>query len=93
MPLISLIVAASTNHVIGVDGRLPWHLREDLRHFKAVTTGKPIVMGRKTYASIGRPLPELAIVRCPPSIFDYRYEDFEILGYEAHPHIKAAVAV
>ena len=57
MPLISLIVAASTNHVIGVDGRLPWHLRDDLQHFKAITTGKPIVMGRKTWASIGRPLP------------------------------------
>ena len=39
------------------------------------------------------PLPKLAIRRRPPSIFDYRYEDFEILGYEAHPHIKAAVAV
>jgi dihydrofolate reductase len=57
MPLISLIVAASTNHVIGVDGQLPWHLRDDLQHFKAITTGKPVVMGRKTHASIGRPLP------------------------------------
>ena len=55
---VSLIVAASTNNVIGSDGELPWHLPDDLRNFKHLTTGKPIVMGRKTFASIGRPLPE-----------------------------------
>ena len=55
--MISLIVAASTNNVIGAAGRLPWHLSDDLKRFKSVTMGKPIVMGRKTYESIGRPLP------------------------------------
>jgi len=55
--VISLIVAASTNNVIGVAGDLPWHLSDDLRRFKALTMGKPIVMGRKTWESIGRPLP------------------------------------
>ena len=55
---ISLVVAASKNHVIGRDGGLPWHLPDDLRHFKRITTGKPVIMGRKTYESIGRPLPE-----------------------------------
>jgi len=55
--LISLIVAASTNNVIGVAGGLPWHLSDDLKRFKALTMGKPIVMGRKTYESIGRALP------------------------------------
>ncbi len=55
--MISIIVAASTNNVIGVQGDLPWSLSDDLRHFKAVTMGKPIVMGRKTWDSIGRPLP------------------------------------
>jgi dihydrofolate reductase len=54
---IALIVAASQNHVIGLDNQLPWHLPEDLQYFKAVTMGKPILMGRKTYDSIGRPLP------------------------------------
>jgi dihydrofolate reductase len=54
---ISLIVAASTNNVIGVAGDLPWHLSDDLKRFKALTLGKPIVMGRKTYESIGRALP------------------------------------
>lgn len=54
---IALIVAASQNNVIGLNNQLPWHLPEDLQYFKAVTMGKPILMGRKTYDSIGRPLP------------------------------------
>jgi dihydrofolate reductase len=54
---ISLVVAASTNNIIGVAGDLPWHLSDDLKRFKALTLGKPIVMGRKTYESIGRALP------------------------------------
>lgn len=55
--ITSLVVAMSKNHVIGVDNHLPWHLPADLKHFKTVTLGKPIVMGRKTYESIGKPLP------------------------------------
>lgn len=54
--MISLIVAASTNDVIGIDGRLPWRLPDDLRRFRALTMGKPIIMGRRTFESIGRPL-------------------------------------
>lgn len=55
--MISIIVAASENDVIGRQGDLPWRLSDDLKHFKAITMGKPIVMGRKTWESIGRPLP------------------------------------
>ncbi|HEY9198443.1 MAG TPA: type 3 dihydrofolate reductase [Gammaproteobacteria bacterium] len=55
--LISLIVAMDRNRLIGRGNALPWRLPADLRHFKAVTMGKPILMGRKTYESIGRPLP------------------------------------
>ena len=55
--MISLIVAASTNNVIGLHGDLPWRLSDDLKRFKAVTMGKPIIMGRLTWESIGRPLP------------------------------------
>ena len=55
--LISIIVAMSENNVIGKDNDLPWRLSNDLKWFKANTTGKPIVMGRKNYESIGRPLP------------------------------------
>ncbi len=58
---VSAIVAMSENHCIGRDNDLPWHIPEDLKHFKAVTLGKPIIMGRKTFESIvarlGKPLP------------------------------------
>ncbi len=54
---ISIIVAMSVNRVIGRDNKLPWHLPADLKHFKQVTLGKPVLMGRKTWESIGRPLP------------------------------------
>ncbi|MBO6505700.1 MAG: type 3 dihydrofolate reductase [Kordiimonadaceae bacterium] len=54
---VSLIVAMADNNAIGVDNQLPWHLPADLKYFKAVTMGKPIIMGRKTFESIGRPLP------------------------------------
>lgn len=54
---ISIIVATSKNNVIGRDGGIPWHLSADLKRFKALTTGHPIVMGRRTFESIGRPLP------------------------------------
>lgn len=55
---VSLVVAAAKNNVIGRDGELPWHLPDDLRHFKRLTTGKPVIMGRRTWESIGRPLPD-----------------------------------
>jgi dihydrofolate reductase len=56
-PRLNLIVAVARNGVIGRGGTLPWHLSEDLRHFKRTTLGYPIVMGRRTWESIGRPLP------------------------------------
>lgn len=56
-PEIVLVVAAADNGVIGLNGKMPWHLPADLRHFKRLTTGKPVIMGRKTFASIGRALP------------------------------------
>ena len=55
--LISLIVAHSSNRVIGIHGQLPWYIPDDLKYFKAITIGKPIIMGRKTFDSIGKPLP------------------------------------
>jgi dihydrofolate reductase len=56
-PQISAIVAMTENRVIGYQNQLPWHLPADLQHFKAITSGHPILMGRKTFESIGRPLP------------------------------------
>ena len=55
--IISMIAAMAANRVIGKDNKMPWHLPADLKHFKKVTLGKPVVMGRKTFESIGRPLP------------------------------------
>lgn len=55
--MISIIVAYANDRVIGKDGKIPWHLPDDKQHFKRVTSGHIIVMGRKTFASIGRPLP------------------------------------
>ena len=54
---LAIIVAAAKNGTIGRNNQLPWHLPQDLKYFKSVTLGKPVIMGRKTYESIGRPLP------------------------------------
>ncbi len=55
--IVSIIAAMDRNRLIGNKNQLPWHLPADLAHFKKVTMGKPVIMGRKTYESIGRPLP------------------------------------
>ncbi len=73
---VSLIVAMANNRVIGVGNQLPWHLPADLKHFKATTLGKPIVMGRKTWESIGRPLPgrkNIVISRQPEYVAEGAY--------------------
>lgn len=57
MPTIALLVAAAENAVIGRQGQLPWHLPLDLQHFKKLSQGHPVLMGRRTFESIGRPLP------------------------------------
>ena len=84
--MISIIVAASENGVIGAGGALPWRLSDDLRHFKAVTLGKPIVMGRKTWESIGRPLPGRQ------NIVITRQAGFEAPGCDVVSSTDAAVA-
>ncbi|MHA1598464.1 MAG: dihydrofolate reductase [Alphaproteobacteria bacterium] len=84
---VSLIVAMAENRVIGRDGELPWRIPGDMRHFKATTMGKPVVMGRKTWESLARPLPGRAniIVTRDPS---YGVEG----AYVAHD-IDAALAL
>jgi dihydrofolate reductase len=57
LPTLTLVVAVAENGIIGREGGLPWHLSSDLKRFKADTIGKPLIMGRKTFASIGKPLP------------------------------------
>ncbi len=66
--IISFVVAAATNHAIGKDGKMPWHLPNDMKHFKNVTWGMPVIMGRKTFESLGKPLPgrkNIVITRQP----------------------------
>jgi len=84
---IALVVAMAENRVIGADGGLPWHLSSDLKYFKRVTMGKPIVMGRRTYKSIGRPLPgrdNIVITRNP---------DFAPDGVHVTRDVAAALAL
>ncbi|MBY0422419.1 MAG: dihydrofolate reductase, partial [Parvularculaceae bacterium] len=57
MMRVALVVAAARNGVIGMNGTLPWRIADDLKFFKSTTMGKPVVMGRKTFESIGKPLP------------------------------------
>jgi dihydrofolate reductase len=83
---ISIIVAASANNVIGADGGLPWYLPEDLRRFKKTTMGKPMIMGRATFESIGRALPGRR------SIVLTRQQDFDAEGCDVVPTIDAALA-
>jgi dihydrofolate reductase len=76
---ISLIVAMASNRVIGLNNQMPWHLSADLKKFKAITMGSPILMGRKTYQSIGRPLPgrtNIIISRNP----DYKQDDCVVVN-------------
>jgi dihydrofolate reductase len=56
--MLSLIVAAGEHNEIGKDGKMPWYLPADLKHFKALTLGKPVIMGRRTFEAIGKPLPQ-----------------------------------
>ena len=70
---LAMIVAMANKRVIGKDGGLPWHIPEDLKHFKKTTLGHAVIMGRKTYESIGRPLPKRAnivVSRNKEALFD-----------------------
>ncbi|WCN12156.1 type 3 dihydrofolate reductase [Marinomonas mediterranea] len=77
--MLSLIVAMSTNRVIGINNALPWHLPNDLKYFKQATMGKPIIMGRNTFESIGKPLPgrrNIVITRNP----GYKADGVDVVG-------------
>ncbi|MEM0550621.1 MULTISPECIES: type 3 dihydrofolate reductase [Aeromonas] len=84
---ISMIAAMAHDRVIGKDNQMPWHMPADLAHFKRVTLGKPVLMGRKTFESIGRPLPgrrNLVISRNP----EYQADGIEVVG-----SVEAALAL
>lgn len=85
-PRISVIAALAKNRVIGIENRLPWRLPEDLAHFKALTLNHPVLMGRKTFESLGRPLPNRTNVVITRNA-DYRPEGAVVVG-----SVQAAIA-
>ncbi|CAM5341396.1 Dihydrofolate reductase OS=Afipia felis OX=1035 GN=dhfrIII PE=3 SV=1 [Afipia felis] len=86
-PGIVFIVAVADNGVIGRDDAMPWHLRSDLQRFKQLTLNKPVIMGRKTYLSIGRPLPQRT------NIVVTRDAGFRAAGVVAAPSLEAAYEI
>ena len=87
MTHLTLIVAMDAQRGIGIDNRLPWHLPEDLAHFKRLTSGHPIIMGRKTFDSIGRPLPNRR------NIVITRNREWRHDGVEASACLQDAIAL
>lgn len=83
---VVLVVAVARNGVIGKEGEVPWHLPEDMRHFRATTTGNTVVMGRKTYESIGRPLPRRT------NIVVTRQRDWRAEGVLVEHSVESAIA-
>lgn len=86
MAQLHLIVAHARNGVIGKEGKLPWYLPEELKHFKRTTLGKPVIMGRKTWESLGRPLPGRR------NIVVTRQTGFTAEGAEVYSNLQEAVA-
>src|SRR5258706_15010733 len=84
---IYLVAAVAKNGVIGAHGELPWHLPEDLRHFKKLTLGHPVIMGRRTWQSLGKPLPGRE------NIVVSRNSGFEAPGASVAATLEAAVAL
>ncbi|KAB2719223.1 dihydrofolate reductase [Brucella intermedia] len=86
-PIVSIIVAAAENWVIGRDNDMPWRLSTDLKRFKALTLGKPVIMGRRTWESIGRPLPGR------PNIVVTRDKGFQAEGATTVGSLDEAIAL
>jgi dihydrofolate reductase len=87
MTILSMIVATADNNIIGKDNDMPWHLPADLAYFKKVTLGKPIIMGRKTFESIGRPLPGRR------NIVISRDESYQAEGIDSVTSVEQALAL
>ena len=86
-PIISMMVAVAKNRVIGADNDMPWHLSTDLKRFKAVTMGKPVIMGRRTFESVGKALPGRL------NVVVSRRADLELEGAEVVASLEEALEV
>lgn len=84
---LSLIVATANNNAIGRNNELPWHLPQDLKYFKSVTLGKPVIMGRKTFESIGKPLPSRT------NIVVTRQKDWKFSGVLVAKSVEEALEI
>lgn len=84
---LSLIVAAANNNAIGRNNELPWHLPQDLKYFKSTTLGKPVIMGRKTFESIGKPLPGRT------NIVVTRQKDWNVAGVLVAQSLEQAIDI
>ena len=83
--MISMIMAMDNNRLVGKDGGLPWHISSDLKYFKRITMGKPMIMGRRTFESIGKPLPGR------PNIVITRNKDWDADGVQVASSFDQAV--
>ena len=92
MTLLTIIVAADLDNGIGINNTLPWRLPEDLAHFKRLTTGHAIIMGRKTFDSIGRPLPNRRNIVITRNA-GWRHEGVETVSIAETLIVNVAVAV
>lgn len=85
-PKLMMIVAMAKNHMIGKDNKMPWHLPDDLKYFKAQTLNKPVIMGRKTFESLGsRPLPKR------PNLVVSRNASFQADGIKVFDSVETAI--
>ena len=85
MKKISISVAIGKNRVIGCENQLPWHLPNDLKHFKQLTLNKPVIMGRKTYESLGKPLPNRR------NVIITRNKNYQASGCEIFSSLQEAI--
>ena len=95
LPEISIIAAVSNDGVIGVNGKIPWDIPEDMKHFKNVTSQNTVIMGRKTFESIGYPLPNRIniVVSSQASIISQKYRDERLKGIILVENLEKAIGV
>ena len=95
LPEISIIAAVSNDGVIGVNGKIPWDIPEDMKHFKNITSQNTVIMGRKTFESIGYPLPNRIniVVSSQASIISQKYRDERLKGIILVENLEKAIGI